>query len=235
MTDPDLEGDGSHSPKASEAVNIAGLRTPRAAAVAGMAFAILFVGAIIFLRLAYPFVDIADLSFQPDESTVTFGRIAVALVPFAGIAFLWFIGVIRHLLGTSEDRLFSTVFLGSGYLFIALTFMATAVVGALIAVYAAKLPVEPGTRMVMGTIVSDLLTTYAARMGAVFTLAVTTLSRRTRVIPTWLVVLGYLAGLSMMLAPIGVRYVEMLFPVWVAIYSVHVFIRYGGSHEADFH
>jgi hypothetical protein len=31
-------------------------------------------------------------------------RIGLTLVPFAGIAFLWFVGVIRDLLGDLEDR-----------------------------------------------------------------------------------------------------------------------------------
>ena len=43
-------------------------------------------------------------------------------MPFAGIAFLWFIGVVREQLGEVEDRLFSTVFLGSGLLFLAMLF-----------------------------------------------------------------------------------------------------------------
>jgi hypothetical protein len=43
-------------------------------------------------------------------------------VPFAGIAFLWFIGVVRERLGEIEDRLFSTVFLRSGLLFLAMLF-----------------------------------------------------------------------------------------------------------------
>jgi hypothetical protein len=40
--------------------------------------------------------------------------LALNLVPFAGIAFLWFIGVLRDRLGELEDRFFATVFLGSG-------------------------------------------------------------------------------------------------------------------------
>ena len=51
---------------------------------------------------------------------------AVSLIPFAGIAFLWFIGVIRTRLGDREDKLFATVFLGSRLLFVALLFLAGA-------------------------------------------------------------------------------------------------------------
>ena len=49
--------------------------------------------------------------------------IAVNLVPFAGIAFLWFIGVIRDRIGQHEDRFFATVLLGSGLIFVAMLFV----------------------------------------------------------------------------------------------------------------
>jgi hypothetical protein len=47
---------------------------------------------------------------------------ALTLVPFAGIAFLWFMGVVRSHLGRLEDQFFSTVFYGSGLLFLAMLF-----------------------------------------------------------------------------------------------------------------
>jgi hypothetical protein len=52
-------------------------------------------------------------------------------VPFAGIAFLWFIGVLRDRLGELEDRFFATVFFGSGLLFLGMLFLACAIVGGL--------------------------------------------------------------------------------------------------------
>jgi hypothetical protein len=58
--------------------------------------------------------------------------LALKLVPFAGIAFLWFIGVLRNRLADLEDRLFATVFLGSGLLFVASLFGAAAVTDAVI-------------------------------------------------------------------------------------------------------
>ena len=77
---------------------------------------------------------------------------AILMIPYAGIAFLWFIGVIRDQLGDAEDRLFSTVFLGSGLLFMALTFIAAALASGLLSSYAAhpeharrerRLPLRP--------------------------------------------------------------------------------------------
>src|SRR6266403_5433019 len=56
--------------------------------------------------------------------------LALNLIPLAGVAFLWFIGVLRDRLGQQEDRFFATVFLGSGLLFLAMLFAAAAIAGA---------------------------------------------------------------------------------------------------------
>ena len=56
--------------------------------------------------------------------------LALNLVPFAGIAFLWFIGVLRDRLGKAEDRFFATVFFGSGLLYLGMLFSAAALIGA---------------------------------------------------------------------------------------------------------
>ena len=55
------------------------------------------------------------------------------LMPFAGIAFLWFIGVVRDGFGSFEDKFFSTVFIGSGLLFLAMMFVSSAVGAGLVA------------------------------------------------------------------------------------------------------
>jgi len=61
---------------------------------------------------------------------ILFSLLDVAsLVPSAGIAFLWFIGVICDHMGDLEDRFFVTVFLGSGFLFLASTFVGAALAG----------------------------------------------------------------------------------------------------------
>ena len=65
--------------------------------------------------------------------------LALELVPFEGIAFLWFLGVVRDRIGQREDRFFATVFLGSGLLFVALLFVASAVTAAFLAEIAARI------------------------------------------------------------------------------------------------
>src|SRR5262245_63429126 len=106
------------------------LRTPKAAAIAGMLFSLLTVTIFWLLWSSVP----AD----PDEPglwrTTNANAVALGLkfVPFAGIAFLWFIGVLRDRLGEREDRFFATVFFGSGVLFLGMLFIAAAIGGAIL-------------------------------------------------------------------------------------------------------
>jgi hypothetical protein len=103
----------------------------RAAAIAGILFSLLMITGLVLFRLsvrADPLETGAWL-FKTSSNTVA---LALNLVPFAGIAFLWFIGVLRDRLGELEDRLFATVFLGSELSFLAMLFTSAAVAGGII-------------------------------------------------------------------------------------------------------
>ena len=99
------------------------LRTPKAAGAAGMLFSLLAIVSFWLLWVAVP----AD----PQEAGAwlhgSAGMVALAvnLMPFSGIALLWFIAVLRDRMSEREDRFFATVFLGSGLLFIAMYFLAS--------------------------------------------------------------------------------------------------------------
>ena len=90
------------------------LRTPRAAGIAGIVFSLLLATTLVLIRLAAPSGGAKASRGSPITGTQRSVVIALNLVPFAGIAFLWFIGVIRDKVGDREDRFFATVFLGSG-------------------------------------------------------------------------------------------------------------------------
>src|SRR5713226_2255413 len=109
------------------------LRTPRAAAVAGIIFSVLLISAFVLLRVSVPADPTVPGTWLTDPRRRTAVAIALNLVPFAGIAFLWFIGVLRDRIGEREDRFFATVFLGSGLLFVAMLFVGMAVAGGLFA------------------------------------------------------------------------------------------------------
>lgn len=111
------------------------LRTPRAAALSGIIFALLQIVSLVLIQVSVPESPIESGKWLEEYA----GRIAFAigLVPFAGIAFLWFLGVVRDRLGELEDRFFSTVFFGSGLLFTAMTFISAAIAGSILSIYTA--------------------------------------------------------------------------------------------------
>src|SRR6516165_11536263 len=103
------------------------LKTPRAAAIAGIVFSVLMISGLLLLRISIQGNPLeADTWLKTSSGTLVR---TLYMVPFAGIAFLWFIGVIRDRLGELEDQCFATVFLGSGLLFVAMLFASAAVTG----------------------------------------------------------------------------------------------------------
>ena len=108
------------------------LSTPRAAGLAGVLFALLFAAAMVLIRTALPEGGVPGSQWLDAGSPRL--RLAALLMPFAGISFLWFIGVVRDGLGRYEDRFFASVFLGSGLLFLAMLFASSAVGAGLVAI-----------------------------------------------------------------------------------------------------
>ncbi|MBM4465795.1 MAG: hypothetical protein FJ014_09630 [Chloroflexi bacterium] len=198
--------------------------TPRAAAIAGILFAILFITSIALIRLSMP-SDLADMEAWTDA---TRGRVSMALglMPFAGLAFLWFVGVARDRLGTFEDRFFATVFLGSGLLFLAMTFCAVATAAGMLAAY------QLGEGQVMTkevylfgrSIISQMFNTYGLRMAAVFMFSLSTLWLRTGVMPRILSYLTYAVVVVMLVSISQNLWMVLIFPAWVLIISVYILI-----------
>ena len=210
------------------------LRTPRAAAVAGIVFSVFLITALVLLRLSVPAHPGAPGMWLTDAGRRTAVVIGLNLIPFAGIAFLWFIGVIRDRIGGREDRFFATVFLGSGLLFVGMLFVAAAVGGGLFAAAASGsgLP-GPGSLAAGRNTTGTLLNVYAMRMAAVFTLTTVTIARRTRIISRWLEIAG-LATALVLLVGVGISdWVELLFPAWILALSIDILTaRPGGRADS---
>ncbi|HUM91533.1 MAG TPA: hypothetical protein PLM32_09160 [Candidatus Competibacter sp.] len=200
------------------------LRAPRAAAIAGILFAILLMAGLGLIRLAVPANPLeAGAWLQTRLNTVV---LALNLVPFAGIAFLWFIGVLRDRLGEREDRFFATVFLGSGLLFLAMLFMSAAMVGGLIIAYTA----DPSRILGSTTFTSaraiayEVMNIYAIKMAGVFMIATSTLALRTRFIARWIAFLGYALALLLLLSSRYIEGILLVFPLWVLLISLYILI-----------
>ena len=198
------------------------IRTPRAAAVAGIVFSVLLTSALVLVRLAVPHDPNDAGEWLTEGNRRDAVILALNLLPFAGIAFLWFIGVVRDRIGQAEDRLFATVFLGSGLLFIAMLFTTGAIAGGLV-LTASDRPaagVWPFGRRIIFT----LFTVYAMRMAAVFTISTTTIATRLRLAPRWLTVVGLATGAILLLTAGAVPWIELVFPTWVLVFSIHILV-----------
>jgi len=197
-----------------------GLRTPRAAGVAGILFSLLLGVALVLIIVSQPSDPATPGAWLSDPARRGTLVVALNLVPFAGIAFLWFIGAVRDRIGQLEDRFFASVFLGSGLLFVAMLFVGAAFAGGLAAQAAAGS--GPDTLAIGRQVTSLLLRLYAMRMAAVFTMSAATITLRTRVVPRWIGILG-IAVAVVLLVSVGLTlWVELLFPAWILLLSVDI-------------
>ena len=199
------------------------LRTPRAAAVAGIIFSVLLTAALVLLRVSVPAHPAVPGLWLTDPHHRAEVAIALNLVPFAGIAFLWFIGVLRDRIGEREDRFFATVFLGSGLLFVAMIFVAAAIAGGVIAADTSS-PPGAGTLALGRIVTGTLVNVYAMRMAAVFTLTTVTIARRTEIVSRWLTVAGLVSALVLLIGVGFSPWVELLFPAWILALSIDILV-----------
>jgi hypothetical protein len=198
--------------------------TPRAAAIAGILFSLLLITSLVLIRITVPANPLeAGTWLSRYSGTVS---LALNLVPFAGIAFLWFIGVVRDRMGEKEDRFFSTVFLGSGLLFLAMLFTSAAITGGLISIYGST----PDTLISSGiytfgrTVTYEIMTVYTMKMAGVFMISTCTLSLRTGIFPRWMTYLGITLALLLLLTITLISWAPVIFPLWVLLISVHILV-----------
>jgi len=196
---------------------------PRAAAAAGILFSLLLGLAITLINVSAPSNPATAGDWLTDPARRAATAVALNLVPFAGIAFLWFIGVVRDRIGQREDRFFASVFLGSGLLFVAMLFVSAAVAGGLIADAVAGSGAPGPDILALGRqLTSLLLHVYGMRMAAVFTMSTATITLRTKVVPRWIGMLG-IAVAVVLLVSVGLTvWVELLFPAWILLLSIDI-------------
>jgi hypothetical protein len=205
-------------------------RSRRSAAIAGIVFGVLLLVALTMLRIALSEGTLQ--TFQTDAQRRGLIRLSLHLVPFAGIAFLWFIGVVRDQLGTVEDRLFSTVFLGSGLLFLAMLFVGAVLSSGLLAMLAES-NLNADLFAYGRSTTQTLISVYAMRMAAVFTISVSTVGLRTSAMPRWVSYIGYLVALILLVAAGEHKWTQLLFPAWVLLVSVVILLTRPPSRDGE--
>jgi hypothetical protein len=221
--DPDDAGDRPRVDAASVKA-----RSIEAAAAAGVGYSLLAVLALTRMS-SYPSLDATEAEltawFDDDGNQVLLTG-ALGLASISAILFLWFVAVIRRRLGDREDRFFATVFFGSGIAYVAVWLVGAAVLAgpavAMTMLDAAE--VTPASASLAGGVAAALILVVAPRIEAVFIFSTSTVILRSKVLPSWLALVGYAAGLVMFLAPFVYLPLGYIFPAWVFMVSVMMLI-----------
>lgn len=201
---------------------------PKSAALAGIVFSVLLTFSLVIILISVPTHFADNGAWLISKGNIVL--MALNVVPFAGIAFLWFMGVVRDRLGENEDRFIATVFLGSGLLFLAMLFVLAATTGSVIFLYTTQTDrfVASGYYNFGLTIAHEILNAYMLKMAGVFMISTSTLFIRTRLIPLWMALLGYGLAFSMLIRMSHIDHlvwISLAFPLWVFLISIYFFIE----------
>ena len=201
------------------------LKTPRAAAIAGILFSVLLITSQVLVWISVPTSLEAPAMDVIRESRKV--SLAFNLVPFAGVAFLWFIAVVRNRLGAQEDRFFATVFLGSGLLYVAMIFTSAALAGGVIRVLSntPEILVQTGAYALGRAEIYQAMNVYGIKMAGVFMFSTSTILLRAGVVPRWIPFLGYALGAVLLLSIGIIVWIPLVFPVWVFLVSAAMLIE----------
>jgi hypothetical protein len=200
------------------------LRAAKLTAIAGLVYAVLFIVSLLLLTQV-PLGNASDeeiLAFYASEQRNIVILVALYLVPFAGIAFLWFIVVLRMWISSRVvrpvDALFSNIQLASGIIFLCLLFAAAAALSmTAVASELAGAPIDPVQAREFPRYGGSLFFVFATRMGAMFVFTTTNIARMSRILPPWFTVVGVVVGLFMLLSASFNRAMILVFPLWVLL------------------
>ena len=210
----------------------------RLSSMTGLLFAVLFVIAIVLVHTT-PTLSASDAeitAYYAGGSTLLV-TVGLYLVPFAGIAFLWHAHCTRLLIETrtpSPSAIPYGLQLVSGVLFVVLLFAGTASAGAVALLKDLTTAPLPSADFVRGMLAVGygMVFVYALRGAGMYALTTTTLLRNAKIMPTWLAVLSYLLAAFLLLITTLHPAAVLVFPAWVVIMGVMVFIRAGRVSES---
>ncbi len=201
------------------------VRSPRSAALAGILFSLLMATSMILLKTG-AIVDPAEVGTEWLEARSAAASVVLVLIPFAGIAFLWFTGVMRDLLGDLEDKFFATVFLGSGIILVVMMFVWGAAYGAIFGTYksAASVLTDFDVFVYAITFTNQIMSNYFLRMAGVYMLSTGSLWTRPGAAPRWLSIITFGVAAAFLLFAGALRWARFIFPAWVLLVSVYILI-----------
>jgi hypothetical protein len=200
-------------------------------AAVGAAHALLFILAILLISDA-PGPTASDQEFIDYYMAEGSRRVALAglyVMPFAGIAFVWFVVALRMWIAETRPRenvLLSNVQLVVGILYIALFFGASGASSAIAATTEfGKAPIDPAFARQINEYGNTLLFVFAMRMAAMFVFTTTSIGRNAGILPRWFLLVGYAVGGFLLLSASFNRALSLVFPVWLLCLTAIMLFR----------
>ncbi|MGH2583545.1 MAG: hypothetical protein ACRDJE_01380 [Dehalococcoidia bacterium] len=206
-------------------------RAAQVTAGAGIGFALLFLIAYWLLsHVPGPNASLEEIErFYSDPGDRRRILAGLYLMPFAGIAFLWFSVTLRMWIsgyGRRVDILFSNIQLVSGIVFIALFFVSAASASVLAAsVEFADVPIDPLTARQFPQFGTTLFFVFGVRMAAMYVLATTNIGRIGDLLPRWFTYCGFAVGIFLLLSVTFSRALVLVFPAWMLVLCVILLTR----------
>ena len=196
---------------------------PHGAAIAGVIFAVLMSVGLGLARYAVPADPSQPGIWLTDPGRRNAVKFALALVPFAGIAFLWFMGVLRDRLGEQEDQFFASVMLTSGVIFVTCLFVSAAMTAATLE-SVAEGHIDSETYYFGRRMTDVLLNLFAMKMAGVFMFSTCTIGLRTAIFPRWVAFVGYGCALILVLVISNWKWITLIFPAWMLLVSTRILL-----------
>jgi len=193
--------------------------------MAGIVFSVLMFAVMIVTR-GFTSERASQVTGSLLELWTGVARFAITLIPFIGIALLWFTGVVREHLGEQEDRFFSTIFFGSSIILIVMLFIWGATMGASFSIVnsAVGRTVDNDIFIFGFTFMNQIIGNYALRIAGIYMFSIGTIWTKSRAMPRWLSILTFVVAAGFLFFANSVREARFIFPGWVLIVSVYILI-----------
>jgi len=200
-------------------------------AAVGAVHAILFVVAYLLLA-GVPGADASDeeiIAYYSSPSASVPSLVGLYVMPFAAIAFMWFIVALRMWEAYSvrrENILFSNLQLVSGILYVGMLSVGAAAQGVLAASAAyATGPIDPVVARQFPQYGSTVMIVFAIRMAAIFVFTTSNIGRTSGVLPRWFARIGFAVGVFMLLSATLHPVLVLVFPTWMLGLSALLLIK----------
>jgi hypothetical protein len=210
----------------------------RLSSISGILFAALFVVALVLVD-STPTLSAsdADITAYYASNSTLLATVGLYLIPFAGIVFLWHAHCTRLLIEARTAAPSAIPYglqLVSGVLFVVLLFAGTASAGAVALLKDLTSAPLPSADFVRGMLAVGygMVFVYALRGAGMYALTTTSLLRQAGIMPKWLGLMSYVLAAFLLLSTVMHPAAMLIFPTWVVIAGLVIFIRAGRVEPA---